>query len=72
MRPYAKALAGLITPVIAVLAATAADGWTTAELLTALGAGLATLTTVYGTANRDPDPQAQHQDESTQPPTAGS
>ena len=66
IQPYAKAVVGFITPVLASLAATADDGWTTGEWLTALTAGLATFGAVFATPNQDP--KAEHQEESAQPP----
>lgn len=70
--PYAKAFVGFIAPVAAqVIAATqeATPGGTTitsTEWLVAVLTGFVTASTVWAVPNKDP--QAQHQDESVQPP----
>lgn len=70
--PYAKALVGFITPGAVLIGAAVTEASdsgsriTTAEWVTALVACIVTGGAVYRTPNKDPE--AEHQDESVQPP----
>lgn len=70
--PYLKAVVGFITPGAVLIGAAvteASDGGsriTTAEWVTALVACIVTGSAVFGAPNKDPE--AEHQDESVQPP----
>ena len=73
LKPYAKAVIGFVAPgavLIGSAVTDASDGGsviTGAEWVTALVACLVTAGAVYKVPNKDP--QAEHQDESVQPPT---
>lgn len=65
--PYAKALVGAATAGLGALGTALTDGDVTAqEWVAVASATLVALGVVFGTPNKDPE--AEHQDESVQPP----
>lgn len=74
LKPYAKAVAAFVVPAAGSIVGAMQDGSdggsaiTAAEWITALILGVTSSGFVYGVPNKDP--QALHQDESTQPPHA--
>ncbi|MCF6376887.1 hypothetical protein L2K70_04665 [Nocardioides KLBMP 9356] len=72
--PYWKAVVGFVAPGAVLIgsavteASAGAEHITTGEWVTAVVACIVTSAAVYGTPNRDPE--AEHQDESVQPPNA--
>lgn len=70
--PYAKAVVGFITPGAVLIGAAVTEASvggssiTTSEWVTAAVACIVTGGAVYRTPNKDPE--AEHQDESVQPP----
>jgi hypothetical protein len=70
--PYAKAIVGFVAPAASALIAATQPGTpgkeaiTGTELLVALLTAFVTASVVWAVPNKDP--QAQHQDESVQPP----
>lgn len=67
--PYGKAITGAVVACLSYLQPAIDDGLTQSEGIGAAIAFLTGLAVVWAIPNRDP--QAQHQDESVQPPNAG-
>ena len=64
--PYGKALTGAVVALLSYLQPAVDDGLTSAEIIGAAVAFLTAGAVVWAIPNKDP--QAEHQDESVQPP----